>query len=224
MARDRRAQPRYKLTASVEIVDARSGVQIEATMHDLGLGGCHVHTNSPFPVGTVTRVCITKGKESFEAQARVASSIAGKRMGLEFTAVGPKQLQALEKLLAGSLEISWVVSNRRKSQRILMQVAVRVSGYDDLGSSFKEKTHTITISPHGGLMLLSAPVRIGQRLVLSNIQTRAVTECIAVHKGGRQGDGLEVGVQFRLPNPTFWGVGFPPADWSSQHPDAKSRA
>lgn len=223
MARDHRAQPRYTLTAGVEIVEAKSGVQIEGTVSDLGVGGCHVHTDNPFPVGTVTKVRITKGHESFETPARVASSMAGKSMGLEFTGVEPKQLQVLEKLLAGSLETSWVVSNRRQSQRILMQVAVRVSGYDDLGSSFKEKTHTISISPHGGLLLLSAPVRIGQRLVLSNIQTRAVTECIVVHKGGHQADSLEVGVQFILPDSTFWGVAFPPEDWSPHHPDAKSR-
>ena len=224
MAIDRRAEPRYKLAASVELVDAKSGVRIKASLGDLGLGGCLVHSNSPFPIGTDTNVHITKGKESFEAQAHVVSSLAGKSMGLEFTAVEPEQLQVLKKLLAAALEISWLASNRRKGQRILMAIAVRVSGYDELGSSFKENTQTISISPLGALILISASVKIGQRLVLSNIRTKALVECIVAHKGGRQDGGLEVGLQFGLPNPTFWGVTFPPSDWSFQHPNSKSRS
>jgi PilZ domain len=147
MALDRRAVPRYKLVALVELVDVKSGTRIKASLDDLGLGGCLVNSNSPFPVGTDTKVHITKGKESFDAQANVVSSLAGKSMGLEFTAIEPEQLQVLKKLIAAALEISWVASNRRKGQRILMPIAVRVSGYDELGSSFKENTHTISISP-----------------------------------------------------------------------------
>jgi hypothetical protein len=30
-----------------------------------------------------------------------------------------------------------------------------------------------------------------------------------------------VGVEFPQPNPEFWGVSFPPEDWSPSHPDAK---
>jgi hypothetical protein len=224
MAVDRRAEHRYKLAASVELADAKSGRRIMASLGDLGLGGCQVHTDSPFPVGTNTNVHITKGKESFEAQAHVVSSLAGKSMGLEFTAIEPEQLQVLKKLIAAALEISWLASNRRKGQRILMPIAVQVSGYDELGSSFKENTHTISISPVGALILISESVKIGQRLVLSNIRTKALVECIVAHKGGRRDGGLEVGVQFGLPNPTFWGVTFPPSDWSLKHPDSKSRS
>jgi hypothetical protein len=224
MAINRRADPRYKLAASVELVDDKSGVRIKASLVDLGLGGCLVHSNNPFPAGTDTNVRITKGKVSFETQAHVVWSLAGKSMGLEFTAIEPEQLQVLKKLLAAALEISWLALNRRKSQRILMRIAVRVSGYDELGSSFEENTNTISISPLGALILISASVKIGQRLVLSNIRTKAKVECIVAHKGERQDGGLEVGLQFALPNPTFWGVTFPPSDWSSQHPDSKFRS
>jgi len=34
---------------------------------------------------------------------------------------------------------------------------------------------------------------------------------------------MKVGVEFLLPNPTFWHVAFPPRDWTPRHPDAKSR-
>jgi hypothetical protein len=36
------------------------------------------------------------------------------------------------------------------------------------------------------------------------------------------GDGkFDVGVDFTQPNSKFWGVIFPPEDWSPSHPDAK---
>jgi hypothetical protein len=76
----------------------------------------------------------------------------------------------------------------------------------------------------GALILISAPVKIGQRLVLSNIRTKVLVECIVAHKGEHRDGRLEVGVQFGLPHPTFWGVTFPPSDWSSQHPDSKPRS
>jgi hypothetical protein len=116
------------------------------------------------------------------------------------------------------------VQVRRKDQRILMPIAVRVSGYGELGSSFKENTHTIIISPLGALILILASVRIGQRLVLSNIRTRAIVECTVAHKGKRQDGGLQVGLQFVLPNPIFWGVTFPLSDSFSQDPNSKSRS
>jgi hypothetical protein len=223
LARDRRSEPRYKLAASIELVNPKSGVRVKATLRDLSHGGCHAYTNNPFSEGTETIVGITKGKDSFEAKARVVSSLAGKGMGLEFTAIEPKQREVLDKFIAAAMESSWMASNRRQSQRILMRIAVRVSGYDEVGASLKENTHTLSISPLGALIVISSPVKMGQRLVLLNIQTKAYVECTVVHKGVRQEGGLEVGVQFSPPNATFWGVRFPPLDWSPQHPDSKFR-
>lgn len=223
LAHDRRAQPRYKLAASIELVDPGSGARIKANLWDMSLSGCHAHTNHPFPKGTEIIVHITKGRDSFEATAQVVSSMPGKGMNLKFTLIEPKQQEILEKFIAAAMEASWTASNRRKSQRILMRTGVRVAGYDEQGSSFKESTYTISVSPSGALILISSPVKMGQRLVLLNKQTNASVECTVVHKGLRQDEGLEVGVQFASANPTFWSVQFPPVDWTPQHPDSKFR-
>jgi hypothetical protein len=113
----------------------------------MSLRGCHAHTSHPFPQGTEIIVHVTKGKDSFEAKALVVSSTPGRGMNLEFTVIEPKQHEILDKFIAAAMEASWTASNRRKSQRMLMRTAVRVSGYDELGSSFKENTYTISISP-----------------------------------------------------------------------------
>jgi hypothetical protein len=64
----------------------------------------------------------------------------------------------------------------------------------------------------------------GRRLTLTNLQTKATLECVVAHIDKFPGEQIQVGVEFMLPNPTFWHVAFPPKDWTPRHPDAKSRA
>jgi len=220
---DRRTHPRYEFTAAVELLAAESGARIETRVRDLSQQGCYVDTSNAFPLGTVTDVRITKGAQLFEARARVVYSRANKGMGLVFIAIEPKQLRTLETWLAESRETSWLAENRRRSQRVLMTIPVRVSGQTDAGLPFEEETHTRAISAHGALILMSKQVVCrGQRLTLSNVQTKAALECVVVHIDRRQGEHPQAGVEFTLPNPMFWHVAFPPKDWTPRHPDAKS--
>ncbi len=219
---DRRTHPRYEFTAAVEVVAAESGARMETRVRDLSQQGCYVDTNDALPLGTVTDVRIVKGAQLFEAPARVVYSRASKGMGLVFTAIEPEQLQTLETWLAESRETSWLAANRRRSQRVLMTIPVRVSGQSGVGLPFEEETHTRAISAHGALILVSKQVYRGQRLTLSNLQTKAALECVVAHIERRQSDHPQVGVEFMLPNPIFWHVAFPPKDWTPRHPDAKS--
>jgi hypothetical protein len=219
---DRRTHPRYEFTAAVEIIAAQSGARIETRVRDLSQQGCYVDTNEPLPLGTVTDVRITKGAQLFEAPARVVYSRASKGMGLVFTAIEPEQHRTLGMWLAESRETSWLAANRRKSQRVLMAISVLVSGKTEAGSPFEEETQTRAISAHGALILMSMQVHRGQRLTLSNVQTKAALECVVAHIDRRQGEHPQAGVEFTLPNPMFWHVAFPPKDWTPRHPDAKS--
>jgi hypothetical protein len=221
---DRRIHPRYEFTAAVEVLAAESGARIETRVRDLSQQGCYVDTSDALPLGTVTDVRIKKGAQLFEARARVVYSRATKGMGLVFTAIEPERLHTLETWLTESRETSWLAANRRRSQRVLMTIPVRVSGKSGAALSFEEEAHTRAISAHGALILLSAPVHRGQRLTLSNVQTKAALECVVAHIDRRQSDYPQVGVEFMLPNPMFWHVAFPPKDWTPRHPDAKSRA
>jgi hypothetical protein len=220
---DRRTHPRYEFTAAVEIIAAESGARIEMRVRDLSQQGCYVDTNEPLPLGTVTDVRITKGAQLFEAPARVVYSRASKGMGLVFTTIKPEQNRTLGMWLAESRETSWLAANRRKSQRVLMAISVLVSGKTEAGSPFEEETQTRAISAHGALILMSMQVHRGQRLTLSNVQTKAALECVVAHIDRRQGEHPQAGVEFTLPNPMFWHVAFPPKDWTPRHPDAKSR-
>ena len=220
---DRRIHPRYEFVAAVEVRVAESDVRIETRVRDLSQQGCYVDTDNPLPLGTVTDVRIKKGAQLFEARTRVVYSRAGKGMGLMFTAIEPEQIRTLETWLAESRETSWLAANRRRSQRVLMTIPVRVSGQNSVGLPFEEETHTRAISAHGGLIQVSTQVNRGQRLTLSNVQTKAALECVVAHIDRHQGGHPEVGVEFMLPNPVFWHVAFPPKDWTPRHPDAKSQ-
>src|SRR6266849_458859 len=219
---DRRTHPRYEFVAAVEVVAGESGARIETRVRDLSQQGCYVDTNNVLPLGTVTDVRISKGAQLFEARARVVYSRASKGMGLVFTAIEPEPLRTLETWLAESRETSWLAANRRRSQRVLMTVPVRVSGQTGAGLPFDEETHTRAISAHGALILVSTQVHRGQRLTLSNVQTKAALECVVAHIDRHHREHPQVGVEFMLPNPMFWHVAFPPKDWTPRHPDAKS--
>jgi hypothetical protein len=219
---DRRTHPRYEFVAAVEVVAAESGARIETRVRDLSQQGCYVDTSNALPLGTVTDVRITKGAQLFEARARVVYSRAGKGMGLVFTAIASERHRTLETWLAESRETSWLAANRRRSQRVLMAIPVRVSGQCSDALPFEEETYTRAISAHGALLLVSTPVYRGQRLTLSNIQTKAALECVVAHIDRRRSEHPQAGVEFTLPNPMFWHVAFPPKDWTPRHPDAKS--
>lgn len=212
-AADRRSQPRYKFAADAEISEEKSGARIEARIDDISERGCHAETNSPFPLGTETKIRISKGGDSFAAQARVVSSSAN-GLGLAFSYIAPDQLPILETWLGSSRERDWLLLNRRRTQRVLVRVAVRVSARNPPASRFDEDTYTLAINGHGASILLSKSVVKGQRLELLNIATGDKAECVVAYLGQRQGDRTEAGIEFTLPNPNFWHVAFPPNDWT----------
>src|SRR4029077_16868759 len=55
---------------------------------------------------------------------------------------------------------------RRRSQRVLMQVAVRIRGEDVQGKNIEEETETLAINAHGALVLMKARVTSGSKVLL----------------------------------------------------------
>ena len=111
---------------------------------------------------------------------------------------------------------------RRRSQRVLMQVGVRIRGKDALGKDFEEYTETLAINAHGALVLLTARVTSGSQVHMRHNKTEEEQECHVAFLGPVRSGRAEIGLEFSTPHPTFWRVAFPPEDWSPKNPEART--
>jgi hypothetical protein len=111
---------------------------------------------------------------------------------------------------------------RRRSQRVLMQVAVRIRGNDAQGHKIEEETETLAINAHGALVLLGAKLISGGKGMLQHKKTQEEHECHVAFLGPVRAGKAEIGLEFTSPHPTFWRVAFPPEDWTPRHPEART--
>ena len=112
--------------------------------------------------------------------------------------------------------------NQRRSQRVLLSVPVEVVAQRPDKEPLSEATRTVVVNAHGALVLLALKVSIGQLLTLKHGKTEEEQACRVVNVAPGQAGKSEVGVEFMKPNPRFWRIAFPPEDWSSRSPEAKT--
>jgi hypothetical protein len=111
---------------------------------------------------------------------------------------------------------------KRRSQRVLMQVPVRIRGNDAQGKKFEEETATLAINAHGALVLINARVTSGSKVHMQHNLTKEEQECHVAFLGPVCSGKAEVGLEFSDPRPGFWRVAFPPEDWTPKHPEART--
>jgi hypothetical protein len=111
---------------------------------------------------------------------------------------------------------------RRRSQRVLMQVPVRLCGTDAQGEKFEEETATLAINAHGALVLMQARIISGGKVQLQHNLTKEEQECHVAFLGPVRSGKSEVGLEFSDARPSFWRVAFPPEDWTPRHPEART--
>ncbi|MBZ5661327.1 MAG: PilZ domain-containing protein [Acidobacteriia bacterium] len=215
---ERRTNPRYRLSPSPE-VEILGGRPVKARLRDLSRGGCYIETDCELPLETEVTITLKKSGDHVMARARVVRAAPHEGLALAFTSMKGEDFQILDQWLSGFVVTSWVVSNRRRTQRVAMDIEVRVSGYNAEGARFTEDTHTIEISGFGGLVIIRTPVNRGQRLVLSNLRTKVMVECMVAYREAK-GAAWQVGLAFTVPSQPFWPIDFPPADWSPRLSDA----
>jgi hypothetical protein len=107
-------------------------------------------------------------------------------------------------------------SNRRRSQRAIVKVAITVrTDGSPQDASFEEKTHTLVVNAHGALIELGGKVEKGQTLWLRNHTTREEILCNVVYLGRASGSNAQavsktqVGIEFATSSPAFWHILFP---------------
>lgn len=104
-------------------------------------------------------------------------------------------------------------ANRRRSERVMLQIPVRVMTETLDGNQVQEETHTLVVNAHGGLMKLKMELLVGQPIILVNPQTGVEQNCRVVRIDQPAGGYFAVAFEFDRPAPKFWPVTFPPEDW-----------
>jgi hypothetical protein len=67
-------------------------------------------------------------------------------------------------------------------------------------------------------------VTVGQLVRMKNVAANEELSCTVIDVNRGSMLISEVGLEFTQPNPNFWRVSFPPADWSPRNPEAKRYA
>src|SRR5271166_5485910 len=101
------------------------------------------------------------------------------------------------------------MSNRRRSQRVLLRIPVQVIGRGPDRKPFSELTHTAVVNAHGGLIYLTLKVTPGQAVILKNPETSEEQLCRVIRADPGPDGRTEVGLEFVKPAPNFWRVSFP---------------
>jgi hypothetical protein len=104
-------------------------------------------------------------------------------------------------------------ADRRRSERLFLDVSLTVRGESAKGKAFLEPTFTISVSAHGALVVMSTKVALGQTLFLKNSWTQKEMEGRVTRFGPLYGKQPQVGINFTQPTLTFWPAVFPPKSW-----------
>jgi hypothetical protein len=104
-------------------------------------------------------------------------------------------------------------ANRRRSQRVMLSLPVTVSGKEPQGP-FSENTQTTIVNAYGALVGLKAKLAKGQIVLLQSATSPDEQECQIIWVGPAAGGKIQYGLEFTKPALKFWGVTFPPPDWS----------
>src|SRR5258708_10088730 len=87
---------------------------------------------------------------------------------------------------------------RRRSQRVLMQVPIRVYGNDAQGKKFEEETATLAINAHGALVMMQARVTSGSKVQVQHNLTKEEQECHVAFLGPVRSRKAEVELASKL--------------------------
>jgi hypothetical protein len=105
-------------------------------------------------------------------------------------------------------------AGQRRSERVLVDLPLIVSGETADHRAFLEETFTVTVSAHGALMMLAARVTIGQKLLLTNPSNQGRREARVAYLGHPHAGLSQVAVEFVRPAPDFWPLHPHPHDWA----------
>src|SRR6516165_6938613 len=103
-------------------------------------------------------------------------------------------------------------ANQRRSERVMLRLAVLVTAEDEERRQIQEQAETQVVNAHGGLLRMKQHLHMGQSFLLSNPRNRKGMSCRVVQTDDEGMEFYKIAFEFERPAPTFWPIVFPPAD------------
>ncbi len=100
---------------------------------------------------------------------------------------------------------------RRRTARVPLCVDLIVHGQTESNGTFVAEARTLSVSGHGGMMVLEPEVSIGQKLLLINTNAGLKADCKVVSAKRTRDGKRHVAFEFTLDEVNFWKMWFPAA-------------
>lgn len=104
------------------------------------------------------------------------------------------------------------LQNRRRSQRVLLQVSVLVGARMPEGDRVQTQAFTRVVNAHGGLLESLFPMTVGQKITLVNPRSGKEVGCRVLRVEGPSEGCFATAFEFDERSPQFWPLGFLPED------------
>ncbi len=124
----------------------------------------------------------------------------------------PADLAATPGTGAAGVKQSVAGEERRRSQRVLLRVRVKLHVALKGQTSTFEVT-TLSVNDHGALVVMPRSLPLETRVVLEHGVTQRKVTCKLVRAPREMPEGFHIPLEFDSPEPNFWGIAFPAADW-----------
>lgn len=103
--------------------------------------------------------------------------------------------------------------NRRRSDRIMLTIPLRVHGTDPTGTPFNAEARTVILNRHGARIQVPRRLQSGETVRLVNTVTRREADFRVVGPVGPLTEkGGEFGVEYVESKDNIWGIHFPPPE------------
>lgn len=100
---------------------------------------------------------------------------------------------------------------RRRTTRAVVCIEVVATGLDNEKHKFQFLTKTVSVSGNGGVILLEAPLPVGQKFQLSNEFNRKKATCRIVSVRQSKEGKIHGAFELMCAEPNFWSMAFPAA-------------
>jgi hypothetical protein len=106
------------------------------------------------------------------------------------------------------------LQNRRRSQRVLLQVSVLVGAQMPEGDRVQAQAFTQVVNVHGGLLESLFTMTVGQKITLVNPHSGKEVGCRVLRVDGPSEGCFSTAFEFDERSPQFWPISSPPEDWA----------